>query len=103
VLWNTPELLRVDAELVLWHDAPGAAAAAEAKLHRALEIARGQSALSWEIRAAMVLARLWWRQGRATEAHDLLASTYGKFTEGFGTSDLVQARNLMADLESIRP
>ena len=63
VLWNTPELLRVDAELLLWHAAPGAVAAAEAKLLRALEIAREQSALSWELRAAMSLARLWRRHG----------------------------------------
>jgi predicted ATPase len=67
---------------------------------RALEIARMQSALSWELRCAMSLARLWRRQGRATEARDLLAATYGKFTEGFDTSNLIQARSLMADLAS---
>ncbi len=100
VLWNTPELLRVDAELLLWHAAPGAVAAAEAKLLHALEIARMQSALSWELRCAMSLAGLWRRHGRATEAHDLLAATYGKFTEGFDTSDLIQARSLIADLAS---
>jgi hypothetical protein len=99
VLWNTPELLSIDAELLLWHDAAGAVMAAEAKLLRALEIARGQSALSWELRAAMSLARLWQRHGRAAQAHDLLIATYGKFTEGFGTSDLIRARSLIADLE----
>jgi predicted ATPase len=103
VLWNTPELLRVDAELLLWHAAPGAVAAAEAKLLRALEIARRQPALSWELRAATSLARLWHRLGRATEARDLLGGTYGKFGEGFGTSDLIRARNMMTDLESDRP
>ena len=96
-LWNTPEILRVDAELLLWHDAPDAVTAAEAKLLRALEIARRQSALSWELRAAMSLARLWHRHGRAAEAHELLAATYGKFTEGFGTGDLIRARNMMTD------
>ncbi len=103
VLWNTPELLRVDAELLLWHDVPGAVTAAEAKLLRALEIARGQLALSWELRSATSLARLWRLHGRAAEARDLLAPTYAKFTEGFGTSDLVHARSLMADIESDRP
>ena len=98
VTWNTPEALRVDAELLLWHAAPGAAAAAEAKLLRALEIAREQSALSWELRAAMTLARLW-RHGRGTEARDLLAGIYRKFGEGFGTSDLIRARNMMTVLE----
>jgi hypothetical protein len=102
-LWNTPELLRVDAHLLLWHDAPGAAVAAEARLLRALEIAQGQTALSWELRAAMSLARLWRDHGRVAEARDLLAATYDKFTEGFGTRDLVQARQLMMDLESDQP
>ena len=95
----TAEQLRIDAELLLWHDAPGAVAAAEVKLLRALEIAREQSALSWELRVAMSLVRLWRRHGRATEALHLLAATYGKFTEGFDTGDLVRARSLMADLE----
>ncbi|WP_407159854.1 ATP-binding protein [Bradyrhizobium sp. STM 3557] len=98
--WSAPELLRVDAMLLLWHRAPGADVAAEAKLLRALEIAGEQSALSWELRAAMSLARLWRRQGRAVEARDRLMATYEKFTEGFGTSDLIQARSLIADLES---
>jgi predicted ATPase len=100
VLWDTPEVLRVDAELLLWHANPGAAAAAETKLLRALEIARAQTALSWELRAAMSLARLWQRHRRAAEARDLLAATYGKFTEGFGTSDLIHARSLLTNLES---
>jgi hypothetical protein len=95
-LWNAPELLRVDAELLLWHDVPDAVSAAEVKLLRALEIARRQSALSWELRVAMSLARFWRRHGRADEALHLLASTYGRFTEGFETSDLIRARNLMA-------
>jgi predicted ATPase/DNA-binding winged helix-turn-helix (wHTH) protein len=97
--WNTPEALRVDAELLLWHAAPGAAAAAEAKLARALEIARQQSALSWELRAAMTLAQLWRRNERATEARDLLAGIYRKFDEGFGTNDLIHARNMLTEFE----
>jgi predicted ATPase len=103
VLWNMPELLRVDAELLLWHNAPGAGAAAEAKLLRALEIAREQTALSWELRVAMSLAPLWQRHGRTIAARDLLSATYAKFTEGFGTSDLIRARGLMEDLEANKP
>jgi predicted ATPase len=99
ITWNTPETLRVDAELLLWHAAPGAVAAAEAKLLRALEIAREQSALSWELRAAMSLAQLWRHHRRATEARDLLAGTYRKFAEGFGTSDLIRTRNMMTEPE----
>jgi predicted ATPase len=95
--WNTPEVLRVDAELLLWHDAPGAVATAEAKLLQALEIARAQMALSWELRVAMSLSRLWKRHGRTGEARELLTVIYGKFTEGFNTNDLVLARSLLAE------
>jgi predicted ATPase/DNA-binding winged helix-turn-helix (wHTH) protein len=98
VLWNTPELLRVDAELLLWHNAPGAGTAAEAKLLRALEIAREQTALSWELRIAMSLASLWQRHGCTTATHDLLSATYAKFTEGFETADLRAARALLDQL-----
>jgi predicted ATPase len=103
VLWNTPELLRVDAELLLWHNAPGAGAAAEAKLLRALEIAREQTAMSWELRVATSLAPLWQRHGRTAKAYDLLSETYAKFTEGFGTSDLIRVRGLIKDLEANKP
>jgi predicted ATPase/DNA-binding winged helix-turn-helix (wHTH) protein len=103
VLWNTPELLRIDAELLLWHNAPGAGMAAEAKLLRALEIAREQMALSWELRVAMSLASLWQRHGRTTAGHDLLSATYAKFTEGFNTIDLMRARGLMQDHEANKP
>ena len=96
-LWNSPEMLRVDAELLLWHGAQGAAEAAEAKLRRSLDLARQQSTLSWELRSATSLARLWHLGGRAAEARDLLAVTYDRFTEGFSTSDLIIARRLIAD------
>ena len=102
VRWCTPELLRVDALLLLWHNAPDAVSTAEATLLRALEIAQEQSALSWELRCALSLARLWRSCGRVTQARDLLAATYGKFSEGFGTSDLIRARSLMADLDAPR-
>ena len=62
---------------------------------RALDIARHQQAKSWELRAAMSLARLWRDQGRRAEAHDLLAPVYGWFTEGFDTADLKDAKALL--------
>ncbi len=101
--WNTPEVLRVDAELLLWYDWRDADTAVETKLLRALEIAREQTVLSWELLCAMSLARLRWRAGRAGEARDLLAATYEKFNEGFDTGDLIRARRLMADLQSESP
>jgi hypothetical protein len=96
-LWCLPEVLRVNAELLLWHGAPDAAAAAEAVLLRSLDLARQQSALSWELRAATSLARLWHRSGRVTEGCELLAATYDRLTEGSDTGDVVAARRLLAD------
>ena len=101
-IWNTPEVLRVDAELLLWHNPPGVAGAAEAKLLRALDIARQQTALSWELRVVTSLARMWWRQGRTDEARELLSVIYQQFSEGFETADLIQARALMEQFRSPR-
>jgi predicted ATPase/DNA-binding winged helix-turn-helix (wHTH) protein len=94
-LWSLPEVLRVNGELLLWHNAPGATTAAESKLLCALDLARRQSTLSWELRAATSLARLWQRGGRATEARDLLVATCDRFSEGFDTGDVVGARRLI--------
>ncbi len=96
-LWSLPEILRVNAQLLLWHGGPDAAAAAESQLLRSLEVARQQSTLSWELRSATSLARLWHRGGRVAEARDLLAATNDRFTEGFGTGDVVTARRLIAE------
>jgi predicted ATPase/class 3 adenylate cyclase len=71
---------------------------AEACFHKAIEIARRQQAKSLELRAAMSLARLWQRQGKQHEAHQLLAEIYGWFTEGFDTKDLQEAKALLEKL-----
>jgi predicted ATPase len=55
-------------------------------------------AKSWELRAALSLARLWQGQGKCQEASDLLAPIYGWFTEGFDTADLQEAKALLAEL-----
>ncbi|MBI5260454.1 MAG: AAA family ATPase [Bradyrhizobium sp.] len=70
----------------------------EAYLQNALNVARGQSAKSLELRAATSLARLWRDEGRGAEARALLAPIYGWFAEGFETSDLVAAKALIAEL-----
>jgi predicted ATPase len=97
-LWILPELLRVNAELLLWRDEPGAAGSAESKLLRSIDVAQEQTALSWELRSATSLARLWGRSGRATQARELLVSTYDRFIEGFETHDLVEAKRLIAEI-----
>ena len=65
---------------------------------RALAIARNQQAKSWELRAAMSMARLWRDQGKRQQAHDLLAPVYGWFTEGFDMLDLKNAKALLDQL-----
>ena len=61
-------------------------------------VARGQETRWLELRAAMSLARLWQQQGKRDAAYELLAPTYGWFTEGFDTADLLEAKALLAEL-----
>jgi predicted ATPase len=98
--WRIGELLRVKGELLLLQSAPGAAARAEDHFRQALDWARRQGALSWELRAATSLARLWHDQNRIKAAREILAAVYDRFTEGFETADLKAAKLL---LESLRP
>ena len=70
-------------------------AKAEACFERALAVARAQQAKSWELRAAMSMARLWRDQGKRNEARDLLTLVYNSFTEGFDTLDLKEAKALL--------
>jgi predicted ATPase len=99
--WAMAELVRVKGELLLLQGAPGAAAAAEDHFRQALDWARPQGALSWELRAATSLARLLRDHGRIGEARDLLAPIYERFTEGFGTADLQAARSLLDELTDV--
>ena len=96
--WLAPELLRLKGELLLLRSEPADAEASEAHFHQALEAARQQGALSWELRAAMSLARLWCDRGKRNEARDLLGPVYCWFTEGFDTLDLKEAKALLEDL-----
>jgi class 3 adenylate cyclase/tetratricopeptide (TPR) repeat protein len=94
-LWFQADTLRLIGDVLL---ATGDPAAAEASYREAVAIAQGQSAKLWELRAAMTVARLWRDQGKRAEAHELLGSVYGWFTEGFGTPVLQEARALLAEL-----
>jgi predicted ATPase len=95
--WCEAEVHRVAGEIALKSPEPDAAKA-EAYFERALAVARKQQAKSWELRAAMSMARLWRDQGNRGEARDLLAPVYGWFTEGFDTLDLKDARALLDEL-----
>ena len=90
----TAELYRQRGELLNHERRPGTTG--EADLARAIEVARRQSARSFELRACTSLARLWRDQGKHAEARDLLAPVYGWFTEGFETPDLKQAKAVLA-------
>jgi DNA-binding winged helix-turn-helix (wHTH) protein/predicted ATPase len=101
---HAAELYRLQGELLLLQAGTGQGtqdtrvSEAEDCFQRALLIARGQEAKSWELRAATSLSRLWQRQGKQTAAHELLASIYGWFTEGFATADLQEAKALLGEL-----
>jgi predicted ATPase len=95
--WCDADIHRVAGEIVLLSGKPDTAKA-EAYFERALAIARQQQAKSFELRAAMSMARLWRGQGMSDEARDLLAPIYGWFTEGLDTSDLKEAKALLDEL-----
>ena len=98
--WSYPEVLRVDAEFILHAGSKDAEKQAEARLLQSLDLAQSQSLLSFELRTATSLARLWGRTKRAAKARTLLQATCDKFTEGFATSDMKQARELLDQLYS---
>jgi hypothetical protein len=107
--WSTAEILRAKADALMAQDTPSQGdhreqarshniGAAEEMLVRALNVARHQGALAWELRSATSLAQLWQRQGLYKQAHELLAPVYNRFTEGFATPDLHKVRCLLDEL-----
>jgi len=95
--WFEAEANRIAGEIALKSPEQDAAKA-EAYFERALTVARAQQAKSWELRAAMSMARLWHDQGKQQQAHDLLAPVYDWFTEGFDTLDMKEAKALLDEL-----
>jgi predicted ATPase/DNA-binding winged helix-turn-helix (wHTH) protein len=98
--WGIAELLRGKGELLLLQGAPGAEESAKNHFQQALVWARQQGALSWELRAAMSMARLRRDQGRSADGLALLQPVYDRFTEGFQSADLKAARVLMHELRA---
>jgi len=97
-IWEE-QVYRTAGEVSLMSPEPDAAKA-EVYFERALAVARQQQAKSWELRAAMSLARLWRSQGKPQQARELLAPVYCWFTEGFDTLDLKEAKALLEELAS---
>jgi predicted ATPase len=99
--WLDADLHRRKAELLMTD--PGRdATAAERQFREAIDIARGQSAKLFELRAGMGLAKLLYGYGRGVEAYDLLAPIYAWFTEGLRTPDVIDARALLDELAAAR-
>ncbi|WP_375778600.1 AAA family ATPase [Bradyrhizobium sp. ma5] len=95
--WCEPEVHRIAGEIALLAPAQDISKA-ETNFERALAVAREQQAKSWELRAAMSLARLWRDRGDRGKARELLAGVYEWFREGFETPDLQQAKTLLDEL-----
>jgi predicted ATPase len=93
--WCLPELLRIQASILA---VEGRSSEAETLLVRAMALAREIGALSWRLRSANDLAKLWSAQSRADDARRMLLPIYQEFTEGLGARDLVVAANLLASL-----
>ena len=98
-IWCEADVHRTAGEIALMSPQPDAARA-QGYFEHALAVARQQQAKSWELRAAMSLARLWRDQGKVQQARELLAPVYGWFTEGFDTRDLKEAKALLEELAS---
>jgi predicted ATPase len=97
--WFEAEVHRACGEIALLSSDPDGAKA-QTYFERALIVARKQQAKSWELRAAMSMARLWSDQRKPQQAGELLAPVYGWFTEGLDTLDLKDAKALLDDLAS---
>jgi class 3 adenylate cyclase/predicted ATPase len=93
--WDA-ELLRLKAEILLELE-PEEQDECERGLRRALEVARQQQARSFELRASMSLARLLRQRGDAAAGLALVRDVYGRFDEGFATSDLIEAKALLSE------
>jgi predicted ATPase len=96
--WLTPELLRLKGEFLLLQSTPAAVETIEDLFQQALDEAHRQGALSWELRAGTSLARLLRNQGRSADALACLQPIYDRFTEGFGTADLIAAKQILQEV-----
>ncbi|MDM0015313.1 winged helix-turn-helix domain-containing protein [Variovorax sp. J22P168] len=97
--WCLPELLRIQASVRL---AQSQADEAEVLLGKSMAIAHEITALSWRLRAANALAKLWCARSRGSDAHTMLLPIFNRFTEGFATRDLVIAADILAGLSQER-
>jgi predicted ATPase/DNA-binding winged helix-turn-helix (wHTH) protein len=100
--WSAAEILRVAGEAIRRAAAKDAVQVAEDTFHRSLDVARRQNALSWELRTATSLARLWRDQHRVGEARELLSRVRDRFAEGLQTRDCLRADGLLQELRALQ-
>jgi hypothetical protein len=99
--WCMPEVLRIKGERLRLDGSADGDGAAEDYFLQALDWARRQGALSWELRAAMSLEKLRRDDGKGAAAHELLSGVYNRFIEAFDTLDLRTASTLIDELEAV--
>jgi predicted ATPase/class 3 adenylate cyclase len=88
------EFLHRRGELLL-AVAPDLEAEVEVWLQRAVDEAAAVEAPMLQLRAALRLGELWRSQGRTEDARELVGEAYERFSEGFATADLREARSLL--------
>ncbi|WP_037075437.1 ATP-binding protein [Rhizobium mesoamericanum] len=93
--WCVPELLRIRASILT---AEVRRDEAETLLIKSIELAQEIGALSWQLRSASDLAKLWHGRLRAHDARKMLQPIYNEFTEGWETRDLALTADLLASL-----
>jgi predicted ATPase len=98
--WYVAELLRIKGELLLHESEHRSISTAEQCFGEALELARRQGTLFWELRSALSLARLRIGQDRRGDARAVLVPVYAKFAEGFETADLRHAGAMLEQLSA---
>ena len=96
--WYVPELMRLRGEILLRQARPSAQVDAEVEFHAARDLARSQGALAWELRIATSLARLRQELWQNVVARETILPVLARFTEGFGTTDLLAAKRLLEEL-----
>jgi predicted ATPase len=89
------ELHRVRGEMLLKRD-PANAATAEEALQTAIAVAQRQGTRSFELRAALVLAKLYRSTGRPADAHAILAPTLEGFVPTQEMAEIAEAQALLA-------
>ncbi|MCP2127188.1 UNVERIFIED_ORG: putative ATPase/DNA-binding winged helix-turn-helix (wHTH) protein [Bradyrhizobium japonicum] len=93
--FDMPEMLRIKGDILA---GSGNAVEAESTLRRSLDLSRRQSAVGWELRGAISLARIWEQAGKAADVRALLNPLVARYQEGLQTRDLIAARELLGTL-----